>query len=206
VSRPERAPKGPIDWASVRQRIAAAGENRAPSREAKDAILAERARVLAQPLETATRTSHDLRLATFVLAGERYGIEAHLVVEIGRLSDFAPLPSAPPYLVGITNLRGDILPIFDLRALLGLNRRALDDMSRLVVLGKNRADFGILADAARELVALASAELLPTPSSVTEQARCYMQGVTKDALVVLNGAALLADRRLFCDREDEVRP
>ena len=128
------------------------------------------------------------------------------MIEIGRLSHFSPLPGAPPHLVGITNLRGEILPIFDLRAVLGLSRRALDDMSRLVVLGKHRAEFGILADATRELTALASSEVLRTPPSVSEDARRYMRGVTQDALVVLDGTALLEDRRLFCDLEDEARP
>jgi purine-binding chemotaxis protein CheW len=191
-----------LDWSAVRERIATASENRDPSREAKDAILAERARILARPVETTGAEASDLRLATFALANERYGIEAHLVVEIGRLSDYTPLPHAPPHLVGITNLRGEILPIFDLRALLGLDRRALDDLSRLVVLGKTRAEFGILADSTREFVALPMAELLPTPPSVSEEARRYVHGVTKDALIVLDGSVLLEDRRLFCDPGD----
>lgn len=203
--RKNGASRREIDWASVHRRIAVAGENRDASREAKDAILVERARALARPIETATARTPDLSLATFDLAGERYGIEARLIVEIGRLSDFSPLPGAPSHLIGIANLRGDILPIFDLRALLALNRRALDDMSRLVVLGRHGPEFGILADATRELTALSSAELLPPPPSVSEEARHLIRGVTKDALVVLDGAVLLEDRRLFCDQEDEAR-
>jgi purine-binding chemotaxis protein CheW len=106
-------------------------------------------------------------------------------------------------LVGITNLRGEILPVFDLRALLGLSRRALDDLSRLVVVGRARPEFGILADSTRELCALPRAELLSPPASVSEQARSYMRGVTKDALVVLDGAVLLEDRRLYCDQGED---
>ena len=203
--RKNRPRQGPIDWAVVRQRVAEAGETRAVSREAKDAILAARARVLARPLEEARNNATDLRLATFALSNERYGIEAHLVVEISRLSDYTPLPHAPTQLVGVTNLRGEILPVFDLRALLGLSRRALDDLSRLVVLGRMRPEFGILADSTRELVALGTAEILSPPPSVSEQARRYMRGVTKDALVVLDGAVLLEDRLLYCDQSDELR-
>jgi purine-binding chemotaxis protein CheW len=206
VIRKNGATKGPVDWAGVHRRIAAAGESRSLSREAKDAILAKRAEILARPADVATAQETDLRLATFALANEQYGIEAHLIVEIGRLSDYTPLPSAPPHLVGITNLRGEILPIFDLRALLGLRRGALDDLSRLVVLGKVRAEFGILADSTRELVSLSASELLPPPSSVTEQARHYMRGVTKQALVVLDGSVLLEDRRLFCNLGDDNMP
>jgi purine-binding chemotaxis protein CheW len=200
------ASKKAIDWAAVRQRIAAAGEDRGLSREAKEVILAERARVLARPLEAAVAAISDLRLATFALANERYGIEAHLVVEISRLLDYTPLPHAPPHLVGITNVRGEILPVFDLRALLGLSRRALDDLSRLVVLGKERAEFGILADSTREFVALSAMDLFPPPASVSDDSRRYLRGVTKDALIVLDGSALLEDPRLFCDQGAEARP
>jgi purine-binding chemotaxis protein CheW len=198
--------RGPVDWDRIRARIGRAGETRTLSREAKDAILAERARTMARASGAIAENAIDLRLATFMLAHEHYGIEARLVVEIGRLSDFTPLPSAPPELVGITNLRGQILPIFDLRALLGLSRRALDDLSRLVVLGDAQAEFGILADSTRELVTIAASELLSPPSSVSESARRYMRGVTKDALVVLDAAVLLEDPRLFCNnRGDDQR-
>jgi len=203
VSRKIRARGGAVDWAAVRKRVADAGETRALSREAKDAVLAERARILARPVEVPESLASDLRLATFALANERYGIDANLVVEIGRLSDYTPLPHGPSHLVGITNLRGEILPVFDLRALLGLSRRALDDLARLVVLGRARPEFGILADSTRELVALSPAELLSPPASVSEQGRRYMRGVTRDALVVLDGAILLEDRQLYCDQGED---
>ena len=142
--------------------------------------MAERAAKLAEPLDviTAETAFSELHLATFALTGERYGIEARHVMEISRLVDYTPLPHAPSHLVGVTNLRGEILPVFDLRALLGLSRRALDDLSRLVVLGHERAEFGVLADATRELVAISPREVLPPPPSVSEMARSYMRGVT----------------------------
>lgn len=198
------APHGSFDWAGIKRRIAEAGAERILSRGEKDAILAERARLLARPIATLNaETVHGLRLATFSLTGERYGLEARLVVEISRLVDFTPLPHAPDHLVGITNLRGEILPIFDLRALLGLSRRALDDLSRLVVLGRGRPEFGVLADSTRELVVLPPNEILPPPPSVSTGARHYMRGVTKEALVVLDGEVLLDDRRLYCDQGDD---
>lgn len=197
--------KKPIDWAALRQRVTDAGEGRVASREAKDAILAERARLLARPIVAAVDSATDLRLATFALTGERYGIDARLVMEISRLSDYTALPHAPTHLVGITNLRGEILPVFDLRALLGLSRRALDDLTRLVVLGKTRAEFGVLADSTRELVTLSQTEILPPPPSVSEQARHFLRGVTKDALVILDGMVLIEDRRLFCEQGDGSR-
>jgi purine-binding chemotaxis protein CheW len=206
MKRRNGAPLGEIDWPSVRKRVEQAGIERVLTREEKDAILVERARALTRPLELATERGTDVAIATFMLSSERYGIDARLVIEITRLADFTALPHAPVHLVGVTNLRGEILPVFDLRALLGLNRRSLNDLTRLVVLGQARPEFGILADSTRELVFLGDRHLLPPPESVSEQGRHYMRGVTKDALVVLDGKVLLEDPRLFCDQgEDAAR-
>jgi purine-binding chemotaxis protein CheW len=172
------------------------------SRAAKDAILEERARALAVPAKAPGIDMAELRLATFTLAGERYGIEARFVVHVGRLSNCTPLPGAPPFVVGVTNFRGEILPIFDLRELLAISRGALDDLSRIVVLGADRPAFGILADTTSEIVSLPLAELLACPASVTTDARRYLRGVTASTLVVLDGAVLLEDRRLFIDPDD----
>src|SRR5690349_14549054 len=102
---------GSFDWEGVKQRIAEASAERVVSRAEKDAILAARARLLARPVEAVhAEKVHGLRLAAFALTGEKYGLEARLVIEISRLADFTPLPHSPDHLVGITNLRGEILP------------------------------------------------------------------------------------------------
>lgn len=163
-------------------------------------ILDARARRLAAPVVSAARQA-GLELATFEVAGERYGIAARLVREVVRLVDLARIPGAPDHVAGATNLRGEIVIVVDLRPLLALDdrgggRRGLPDLSRLIVLGDERPPIAILADAARELVTIDAAAVREPPDAA-RLARTYLRGVTDDALIVLDGDVLLDDPRLY---------
>src|SRR5947209_1803679 len=104
----------PIDWARVRARLArAAAANEGALRlspERARAVMDERARALARvPAETAAVRA--LEAVVFELSGERYALETAHVHEVVRLAGLTPLPGAPDYLAGVTNLRGQILAV-----------------------------------------------------------------------------------------------
>jgi purine-binding chemotaxis protein CheW len=191
----------PIDWDGVRKRLAEAqaatdaAENLTPERAR--AIMDERARLLARrPVEIESGDSLDV--LTFALGAERYGVEMSYVREVVRLGDLTRVPDVPEYILGVTNLRGEVLCIVDLRKFLDAPSTGVTDLSRIVVLGTDRAEFGVLADRADAIVGLRAAELLP-PFESTAAGHEYVRGVTRDALIVLDGAALLRDPRLFID-------
>ena len=83
-------------------------------------LLDRRARQLARVPDAPPRAGEVLELVGFVLAGARYGIESRFVREVARLTRFTPVPGTPAFVLGITNLRGEILALFDLRHLLGV--------------------------------------------------------------------------------------
>ena len=166
-------------------------------------VLEERARQLARVPEEPARAGEVLELVGFVLAGERYAIESRFVREVARLTRFTPVPGTPDFVLGITNLRGEILALFDLRHLLGIVTEGVTDLGRIVVLGEHRREFGLLADAASEILYLSGASLAQT---ATPWARAYLRGVGPDGLVVLSGVALLNDPRLTIDAGAEVTP
>jgi purine-binding chemotaxis protein CheW len=143
-----------------------------------------------------------LEVVTFALAGEHYAVETRLVREVVRLTDYTALPGAPPFLVGVLNLRGDILAVIDLRVFLGVPVQGLTDLARVLVLGVERAEFGVLSDATHEVRTLRLDEVLPPPDSTTGIGRQFLRGVTREALIVLDGAVLLQDGRLFIDEEE----
>jgi purine-binding chemotaxis protein CheW len=144
-----------------------------------------------------------LEVVVFTLAGERYALETRHVREIRALEDLTPLPGAPVFLAGVTNLRGQILAVIDLRTFFGVPARGLTDRTRLIVLGDERAEFGVLADTVAEVVTLGPGEVREPPGSVAGVARAYLRGVTGDALIVLAGEVLLQDPRLFIDQGDD---
>jgi len=192
-----------LDFAALRARLEAGPHEGALSPERARALLEERARKLARRPEQGSGAI-PLELLCFKLAGERYAIETRHVLQVLALVDLTRVPGAPAHLLGVTNLRGEILPVFDLRVLLGISRAGLSDMSRLLVLGHGEAELGILADSADEIIALDPGALHEPSQPLAALERACVRGVTHDALIVLGGAALLADRRLFLeDTPDE---
>jgi len=187
-------PRAAVDWMEIRRRVDAAGsavaETPAASAERARLVLEERGRRLAR-IPDAPRDTDNLDVITFALANEIYAIEARYVLEVFRLVDISPLPGAEPPVCGVTAWRGQLLTIVDLRGPLGLSIGALNDLSRVIVLGGERgASFGILADAVREIITLPTAAVREPPEGVAAQ-RTYLRGITGDATLVLDANALL---------------
>ncbi len=182
-----------MDWTDVRQRVEAAGRALSGttdvSPERVREVLEERARVLARPVARPA-SGGTLELVTFTLANEVYAVESRFVTAVFRLVDLSPLPGAKSPVCGVTAWRGELLMILDLRASLGLSVAALNDLSRVIVLGERRAAFGILTDAVQEIVTLPIAEVRAPPEGVAGQ-REFLRGVTGDAVLVLDAEQLL---------------
>src|SRR5947209_17100846 len=102
-----------IDWKQLRERLARAAqateESVRLSPERARAVMEERARTLARIPPRAPHATEVLEVVTFGLADERYAVETRHVREVVRPAEFTPVPGAPDFLVGLVNLRGDIL-------------------------------------------------------------------------------------------------
>jgi purine-binding chemotaxis protein CheW len=200
--------RGPIDWQAVRDRLAratAATEAAVTlSPERARAVLQERARSLARVPPVPPAAAEVLEVVTFGLAEEHYAVETRFLREVAHLGDFTPVPGAPDFLVGVMNLRGEILDVLDLRRSLGIPGAAPGAQALVLVLGGDRAEFGVVADAVHEVRMLRREELHPAPATCPRPE--YLRGVTAGALPVLDGEALLADGRLFIDQGEDAAP
>lgn len=198
---------GPIDWTAVRARLqkadAALAEALDPSPERVQAIMNARARALAHAHASSRLPGSHIDIVLFGLGKERYAIETRFVCEVVRLVDFTPVPKTPDYIVGVTNLRGTVLAIVDLRRFFNIPQSGITDLSRIVVLGTDGVEVGILAEGTHGQAEVAADDILPPPGKASGVGRAYIRGVTKDALIVLDGAALLKDQRLFVGGETE---
>jgi purine-binding chemotaxis protein CheW len=198
MKRPaERAPRARLDWEAARRRLDSVAVSPEQVREAGLRVLAERAARLAIPLESQEATQTWLEVVTFRRADRRYAIESRFLVEVGMCGRLTRVPGAQPALLGMTNLRGDLLPVFELRALGDSGSYEQPLSSQLVVLGELGPDFGILADEVDEVTRL-SLESLSEPRAVGALPHPeYVRGIAGDGCVLLDGQAILRDRLVF---------
>jgi purine-binding chemotaxis protein CheW len=196
-----------IDWKKVHERLArartATEEALRLSPERARQVMEERARTLARVTMEAPNAAEVIEVVRFGLANERYAIETPYLREVIRFTDYTPIPGAPDFLVGLLNLRGEILAVFDLRKFFGIVDKGVTDLSRVIVLGGERSEFGVLADTVHEVMTLRNTEVFEPPGSVAGIAREYLRGVTKDGLIVLDGKALLQASRFHIDQSEE---
>ncbi|HET8706494.1 MAG TPA: chemotaxis protein CheW, partial [Pseudomonadales bacterium] len=102
--------------------------------------------------QTAVKAAEDpvLQWVTFKLDGEKYGINVMQVQEVLRYTDIAPVPGASDYVLGIINLRGNVVTVIDTRLRFGLMPGEINDNTRIVIIETQRNVVGILVDAVAE--------------------------------------------------------
>ena len=164
-------------------------------------ILRARARTLARPPGEVPAAATLLDVLEFRLARERYGLETRYVREVFPLRDLTPLPCTPPFVLGIVNLRGRILPVLDLKQLFELPEQGLTDLHRIILVQGVELELGLLADAVvgvRSIPADSVQQSLPTLTGIRSD---YLKGVTAERVVVLDAARILADPRIIVHEE-----
>lgn len=171
----------------------------------KQRILQARARTLAQELEKRAEPENYFEVLEFSLAYERYALETSLVREVYPLKELTPLPCTPPFILGIINLRGQILAVIDLKRFFNLPEKGLSDLNKVIILHRGRLEVGLLADAVVGVRAVAWPEVqapLPTLEGLSPD---YLKGVTREALIILDAEKILTDPRLIVHEEVELQ-
>jgi purine-binding chemotaxis protein CheW len=165
--------------------------------------LRARARVLARPPAYVPAAETLLEVLEFRLAQETYAIETRYVREVYPLKDLTPLPCTPPFVLGIVNVRGRILPVFDLKSFFDLPKQGLTDLHRIILVEGNEMELGLLADVTVGVRSISADSLQPSLSIFTGIRSEYLKGVTAERLVVLDVARILADPKIIVHEEVE---
>lgn len=130
-----------------------------------------------------------IQLVTFRLQDETYGINVMQVQEVLRVTEIAPVPGAPAYILGIINLRGNVVTVIDTRRRFNLPPKEIDDASRIVIIESDKQVVGILVDSVAEVVDLRSGEIDAAPHMGNEESARYIQGVAsrdEDLLILVD--------------------
>jgi purine-binding chemotaxis protein CheW len=155
-------------------------------------LLRERARLLARENLPEKSARSEVELVVFKLAEENYAVESRYVREVYPLKHLTPLPGAPSFVLGLTNLRGEILSIVDLHTFFELPNQGLSDRSRVIVLRTPKMECGILADSVTGTRRIGVDDLQPALPTMTGIREEYLKGVTGERLIVLDADRLLA--------------
>lgn len=118
-----------------------------------------------------------LQYVTFRLDDETYGINVMQIQEVLRYTEIAPVPGAPDYVLGIINLRGNVVTVIDTRRRFGLCDAEVTDHTRIVVLEVEGQVVGVLVDSVAEVVYLRQSEIETAPNVGNEESARFIQGV-----------------------------
>jgi len=196
----DRAPaRGrPVDWDEARLQLkkleASLAERWEPGPAQKKSILRQRALALAEE-EHVRETGERLQVVEFLIGRERYAIETAHAVEVVPLRDLATLPFAPAYVLGVTNVRGRIVVIVDLRRFLDLPSQGLAESARLLLVEHGGTEIGVLCDAVPGVREVRADGLQPPVATMKGASVRYLRGITGDSMAVLDAERILADVR-----------
>jgi purine-binding chemotaxis protein CheW len=138
---------------------------------------------------------------TFTLGGEEYGVEILRVQEIKGYSTVTSIPNAPAYVKGVMNLRGTVVPVFDMRLKFGMDVRAYDRFTVIVVVNVGARVVGLIVDSVSDVLDIAGTDVQPTPDLGATVDTSLIQGIARnndrlitlldiDRVVEMDGSAL----------------
>ncbi|NDY41978.1 purine-binding chemotaxis protein CheW [Dissulfurirhabdus thermomarina] len=137
---------------------------------------------------------------TFTLADEDYGLEIMKVREIIGLMEITAVPQTPPYVKGVINLRGKVIPVLDLRLRFGMPERAYDERTCIIVVeireGDEKVHVGVVVDTVSEVLNIAGEDIEPPPGlgmHVMAGAILGMAKVKDRVKILLNIEEILKD-------------
>lgn len=124
---------------------------------------------------------------TFCIGDKNYGVELMHVLDIISIQSVTRVPSTPHYVKGIINLRGKIVPVIDVRLRFGIEERAYDERTCIIVLNLNDMQVGLIVDQVSEVLNTDRVEISALPEFATVNSNQFIQSIAKtaDRLVII---------------------
>ena len=139
------------------------------------------------PLDTASRDSFSrpatgpgdetVQFISFRIGEEEFAIDIMAVREIKGWTETTVLPNQPDYLLGVLNLRGLIVPIFDLRCRFGMGLTTATRAHVVIIVSVMDRTVGLLVDAVSDILTVTDENMQPTPDIANEAAKAYARGI-----------------------------
>jgi purine-binding chemotaxis protein CheW len=167
----------------------------------RDAVFARRAEALAESGLGEGQDNDTQDALLFAMGREMYALPANQVHEVRPLGWLTPLPGTPAFLAGLINVRGRIVPVIDLRSLLGMPSDETP-LTSIVLVAYRGGDIGLLVTGRPTVHPLRLADLTePPPGTLSGIDPSSVRGITPGLVIVLDAERLLADPRLVVQHE-----
>jgi purine-binding chemotaxis protein CheW len=129
------------------------------------------------------------QIVVFKLESKLYGVNIDQIREITRMSEISPVPNAPSYIEGVTNLRGQVTTVVNLRTKFGMPKKEYDKNSRMMIIESGGRSAGAIVDSVTEVALIPKANIEKTPelAKTNEKYLSYLRGIGKkdDKLIIL---------------------
>lgn len=131
----------------------------------------------------------------FQLENEYYGLNIESVQSIEKFQNYTRVPNAPKYIKGVINLRGEVVPILDLRIKLKLNPKKVDNNTRIVVTKQEELVIGLIVDTSSEVLEISKNNIDRAPTNGDDEYKEYIKGIgkVKDRLIIIINLEKLLD-------------
>jgi len=162
--------------------------------------LRERARELAMEPVKDDKDQMVMEVIRFSMGNEIYAVESAFVRDVAPLKDLTPLPGLPDFILGLINLRGEILSVVNLKYFFNLPGTGLSELNKVIFLQNDQIEFGILADELLGRSSILSSSIQPLLTTVTGIGSEYLAGITQDRIIILNAGRMLSDPRMLIEQ------
>ncbi|MDA3732610.1 chemotaxis protein CheW [Niameybacter massiliensis] len=119
------------------------------------------------------------QFVVFKLEQQYYGVDIQIVQIIERMKSIMRVPKASACIKGVMNLRGEIIPVVDMRTKFGLEARAYDEDTRIIIVKIDEDMIGIIVDQVKEVIELSSEQIETVPNMQDKTNANHVQGVGK---------------------------
>jgi purine-binding chemotaxis protein CheW len=129
----------------------------------------------------------DNQIVVFELGGEDFGVDIAAVQSIIKMQTITRMPRSPLFVEGVTNLRGKVLPVIDLRQRFGMTSKTADSSSRIIVISDHQIEVGMIVDGVSEVLTIPANAVEPAPAIATTVDSSFITGLAKldNRLVIL---------------------
>jgi len=196
-----------IDWEEAHRRVDITKKTLEfgfqPGRDEKEKIFQARAQALSVERKE-TASGEYINVLEFLLASERYAVEAQSVREVHPFTELTRIPCTPPFVLGIINIHGQFLSVIDVKKYFNFPPIKIECTQKIIILCSDDMEFGIVVDGVAGVRQVYLSELQPSLPALAGIQEEYLVGITNDRMVIFNAKALLSDKRIVVNEQVDI--